>query len=409
MTRDGSTFEAIARRCLISERSAKRDTEAAQVRHRMHLEVGLDRDHRHELVLPNSARPAPGLEARARPPRRFPDVLSQHDQAPIERPWPALSCAGARSGRCPPKGTRMQVLTSPSLIVEELERHPSADVRGAQLLHDEALPIVDAAIVAAIQEVFTDAVVMANPALLAIYTHHLSRFVPPGFGDSCFNLYARAVRSEESRPLCELLRAPELIQDLEAAARSITTATDPCEPHAVAQQRAADAARLRYQRAIAELHAKRGDELAAPAQAILDALDHRRRLDVARKRHEASAQAAAEQAAAEARAAQDLADQAADQAAAEVLISERRRLAGLPADLVSGVWYEQQAVHCLVMATAERRLRATKLDSVRLGLRGTGRGLYACGDLARSLGNLTLDELRTILQQLDAGEREVTS
>jgi hypothetical protein len=397
------TLARFARLHRIGERQAEREANAAAARYAMHLQiddqVGIERSRKnHLLKLGNTG----GNAASLRPPRRFVDGLIEDrlDTPPAAGRSPRLRRSQPAGCRSPKEPNAMQITTKPAALVAELEAMPLGEP--IAVLLGEATNAIAADRAAAVAIMFPADIVRADAGTLGLYTFHTSRYDRPGFDARMATLHGRALSSAPE--LCLLLRSPEALADIEAAASALASPRHERESYAEAQTRAAAEARVRYERAIAEQLAAAGGDLAEPARRLIAAEDLAARVEAARQRHEQAAAAAAERAAAERRAAQVATEADADASALEVELSQLCRSHGLPADLRSGIFIEGHRQRLALLVRARRRLAATPVDGVRVHLGGMGPGLYSCRQLSTSIANESASTLTAIISELDRRE-----
>jgi hypothetical protein len=257
-------------------------------------------------------------------------------------------------------------------------------------------------------ELFPRDIVPVDAGTIAMYQWLTGRFAFSAYGVSMADIHSRAFGQHPE--LARLLRSTDVLDDIDAAAGRLASPTAH-ETHAAAADRAAGAARARYQLAIArQVVGVPGHELAAAASAFLAAEELATRLAAARARHEEHERIAAEQAAAAEREAASAAEQARIRAEVDREIAAELTSRGLPPDLKSCPLSEQERARIEQLALTRVRLRTARVSSIRVN--GSGRlpgGLYYCGDLSRSIGSATAEELGGYIAALDRAEAEARS
>lgn len=257
---------------------------------------------------------------------------------------------------------------------------------------------VDVALHDAAARLTPDEIAPVSVDTLELYRWHIQRLPVATYATALASLHRRALRTHPG--FAAICRSVEAIADVEYAARS--TALHVEDQHLLAGERAVAEYRLQVARALVDV----GDPLASVASAYLAAVDLGERLRAIVARRDQALVARAEQLRLEHAARQRAIDEAQDAAAAERELEALLRTHGLPPDLRAGFYVDSQLARCRLLATARRRLSTTPVDSIRLSL-GHGRGLYSCRELARGIGEASLEVLQSMLDVLDRAELEM--
>lgn len=183
-------------------------------------------------------------------------------------------------------------------LIAELDSAPLG--QPIDVLLAEAIAAIAADRAAAFAVLFPADIVRAGADILSLYSFHTSRYDRPGFDGRMAVLHRRALGTVPE--LCPLLRSPEAIADIEAAASAIAAPTRPHETYAEAGARAAAEARARYETAISEQLVAAGGDLAVDARRLLESDRLSARVALVKAKHEEHARATAAQIELEARA-----------------------------------------------------------------------------------------------------------
>lgn len=228
-----------------------------------------------------------------------------------------------------------------------------------------------------------------------LFAWYIQRFSVANFPAELETLHQRASATHPA--VAGLARTWDALRDVENSVAAAGTVTpDRHETFAAAAARAGAVARRAYQRAIAgQLADHTSHELAPAARAYLAADSLADRLDAAKVRRDQHVAA-------------ELARQEAERVAAEQAAAAERERAEVDAEfeqelqLMAGAGRrindEERARIRTVVAT-RRRLRASKVDSVRIG-----RNIFDPRELARALGEPSPEACADYIAALDRAE-----